>query len=559
MAGFRPSVPRAALAAMLVGLLVPTAPYQHARHDPGDAHLRAGHRLKPKRAQKFELDDPQVTPGLPKYEKHWHAPVELKMAAARPAAVHGPQAPEVLRRRALLEQAFGRAGVQEYLEHRDSVQLLNAGRERLRKAMAITENFASLRPIAAESQVLHVLAEAVYALDARHMHVGRERVYRAHDLIESLGVDSPAALMRLPADEWTDLGDRCDYDPDCSSFSSCVKSRCQPPKFPRTTRVFIADFLAQLKHRVLEHVWDFGMDHLDHHARMWGGNGTNVTAGVSAPFAAAVRLQLHAGGADPLLQHDLAVIRNLLATAIGSDTSIASVLAVKVQHDTLRFEVHGEDAVQAANVSARTGGLAGLGRTVLEQFDPDDVLYTRPEKGVCSVMDVETECCTARDHRSGRLNGLQVLDSPCQIVMRATGEWECQPSVWVVHHLQKALKEDVLLVACNATDDVQHITKHVGNKRRQLQQESHVEAHHKVRYRKYACNPHHNLLSRRSLRDCFRQGWRTTMRSMTSVYRAGTLGWRTRTWCRTGIGMTRGTLAPTRATWSQNALATPAT
>ena len=68
-----------------------------------------------------------------------------------------------------------------------------------------------------------------------------------------------------------------------------------------------------------------------------------------------------------------------------------------------------------------------------------------------------------------RCDGLQVHDSPCQIVMRAMGHWECQPSVWVVQHLQKGLKEDVLLVACNATEDVKHITKHVGHKRRRPQ------------------------------------------------------------------------------------------
>ena len=65
-----------------------------------------------------------------------------------------------MRQRAVLEQMYGRAGVQEYLDHRDSVQLLDHGRERLRKAVAIAENFASLRLIAEESQVLHVLAEA---------------------------------------------------------------------------------------------------------------------------------------------------------------------------------------------------------------------------------------------------------------------------------------------------------------------------------------------------------------------------------------------------------------
>ena len=464
------------LVALLAGLVATTS-LEHAKHDPHGAN----HRLRTKRPQKFELDAPKLTPGLPLLEKHWHEPVAIKAAPLRPAASHGPKAPEVLRQRAVLEQAFGRAAVQEYLDHRDSVRLLNQGRERLRKAIAIAENFASLRLIAAESQVLHVLAEAVYALDERHMKVGRERVYHAHDLVEALGPGEPE-LMQLDG-SWTDLGDRCDHSPDCGKFSSCENGRCQPPKFPRTTRVFVTEMLAQLKHRVLEHVWDFGMDELDHRARMWGGNGTNSTAGAASAPAASVRLRLHAGTADPLLQQDRAVIRNLLATAIGSSVAIDSVLEVKVLHDTLQFEVHGADEVKAANASARAGGLAGLGRAVLEEFDPSDVIYSRPVSGICSTMDVETECCSGRDGRVGRLNGLQVHDSPCQIVMRATGHWECQPSLWVVHHLQKALKEDVLMVACNATEDVQHMTKHVGHKRRRLAQENHVEAHHKVRYR----------------------------------------------------------------------------
>lgn len=459
-------------AGLLAGLL-PTTSLEHKNH--------ASHGMNTKRPQKFELDAPKLTPPLPLLEKHWHAPVSIEPVSARPAAAHGPAAPEALRQRAVLEQLYGRAGVQGYLEQRESVRLLDHGRERLRKAIAIAENFASLRLIAEESQVLHVLAEAAYALDARHMKAGRERVYHAYELLENMGPEQPS-LMRLDP-TWTDLGDRCDHTPDCGKFSKCENSRCQPPRFPRTTRAFVTDMLAQLKHRVLEHVWDFGMDELDQHARMWGGNGTNGTVAVASPPAARVRLLLHAGKADPLLKQDRAVIRSLLATAIGSNVAVESVLEVKVLQDILQFEVHGTDEVQAANASARTGGLAGLGRAVLEEFDPNDVVYSRPKSGICSMMDVETECCAARDDRSGRLNGLQVHDSPCQIVMRAKGHWECQPSIWVVQHLQKALKEDVVLVACNATEDVQHITKHIGHKRRRLAQESHVEAHHKVRYR----------------------------------------------------------------------------
>jgi hypothetical protein len=473
---------RLLLACCALGTLLGTASFEHAKRDPhGGPGVGSHHRIKTKRPQKFELDAPKLTPALPQLEKHWHVPLAIKQAPVRPAAAHGPAAPEVLRQRAVLEQMYGRAGVQEYLDHRDSVQLLDHGRERLRKAVAIAENFASLRLIAEESQVLHVLAEAAYALDARHMKAGRERVYHAYELVESLGPENPS-LMRLEP-TWTDLGDRCDHSPDCGKFSKCENRRCQPPRFPRTTRVFVTEMLAQLKHRVLEHVWDFGMDELDHHARMWGGNGTNDTAVITPPPAALVRLLLHAGAADPLLQQDRAVIRSLLATAIGSNVPVESVLELKILHGTVQFEVHGSDEVQAANASARAGGLAGLGRAVLEEFDPSDVVYSRPHSGICSTMDVDTECCTGRDDRIGRLNGLQVHDSPCQIVMRATGEWECQPSIWIVQHLQKALKEAVLVVACNATEDVQHITKHVGHKRRRLAEESHVEAHHKVRYR----------------------------------------------------------------------------
>ena len=447
----------------------------HKLYDPHGSD----HRLRAKRPEKFELDAPKATPSLPRHEKHWHKPLELKQGGVRPHAKHGPTAPEPLRRRALLEQAFGRGAVQEYLSHRDNVGLLDLGRERLRKAVVIAEGFAPLRVIAEESQLLHVLAEAVYALDTRHMKVGRERVYHAYDLLDALSPEDPKAV-RLN-DEWTDLGGVCAHSPDCSEFSYCEKGRCQPPKFPRPTRLFVTQMLEQLKQRVLEHIWDFGKDDIDSSARMWGGNGTNATE--AAVSAAKVRLQLHAGRADPLLDQDAAVIRNLLATAVGAGVNADSILQLQILQDVVEFEVHGTPAVDAANVSARAGGLAGLGRAALERFDPHDVTYTRPNAGVCSSMDVHTECCSGRDNRQGRLNGLQVLDSPCQIVMRNHGQWECQPEAWVYAHLHKTLEEDVVVVGCNATEDVQHITKHIGHKRRLQHQEDHHEDHHAVRYR----------------------------------------------------------------------------
>ena len=120
----------------------------------------------------------------------------------------------------------------------------------------------------------------------------------------------------------------CAHSPDCSEFSYCEKGRCQPPKFPRPTRLFVTQMLEQLKQRVLEHIWDFGKDDIDSSARMWGGNGTNATE--AAVSAAKVRLQLHAGRADPLLDQDAAVIRNLLATAVGAGVNADSILQLQI-------------------------------------------------------------------------------------------------------------------------------------------------------------------------------------------------------------------------------------
>ena len=131
-------------------------------------------------------------------------------------------------RRALLEQAFGRGAVQEYLSHRDNVGLLDLGRERLRKAVVIAKGFAPLRVIAEESQLLHVLAEAVYALDTRHMKVGRERVYHAYDLLDALSPEDPKA-ERLN-DEWTDLGGVCAHSRTSAAPSASTRSKCPRKK-----------------------------------------------------------------------------------------------------------------------------------------------------------------------------------------------------------------------------------------------------------------------------------------------------------------------------------------
>ena len=87
---------------------------------------------------------------------------------------------------------------------------------------------------------------------------------------------------------------------------------------------------------------------------------------------------------------------------------------------------YGKRLVEQANQSARLGGLAGLGRTTLEAFDPTDVVHQRPISETCSVLSIQDgQCCLGRDNRVGRLNGLQVLDVPtfCMSLCRPTNFW----------------------------------------------------------------------------------------------------------------------------------------
>lgn len=480
--------------ALLLGAFVPrplrrsgAEAHLHRDHDPEQRYARrrllgVGGGGGGERAERFEHNDPTPeTPHLPRHEREWHAPIGLK-SSTRPRSLHGPGAPEGVRQRALLEQVYGRAKIQRYLERKGDIRLLDAGRERLRRAIAVAEHFASLRVIAQETQLLHVLAEAIYALDSRHMRVGRERVYHAHDLFEALEPRQPQ-LMRLDG-AWTDLGDSCVVGADCGRYSECVRRRCQPPRFPRPMRVFTEQIQQQLKRRVMQHIGDNGMDKHDHAARFWGGSGAVLNA-TDESIAAHVRLHMHAGAADPLLGQDAAVVREMLATAIGGPVEPAHIDGLRTQpaQGSLEFDVHGGAGVAATNESARAGGLAGLGRASLAGFDPTDIEFQRPIAGACSRLELHHECCQGRDNRTGRLNGLRVRDEPCQIVMRQSGEWECQPTMWVTYHLRKAMHEDVVVVGCNATEDVPHITRHVGHRRRRLQQKKQKEAHHPVRYR----------------------------------------------------------------------------
>ena len=118
-------------------------------------------------------------------------PLELKPPAVKASAA-SPLGPPVLRQRVLQERAFGRAKLQEYLEFRASPRFLDTSRERLRKSIAIAESFEALHPVAQETQVMHCLAEAVYALDSEHFAAGKRRVYHAHQLYEAL---PPAAEL----------------------------------------------------------------------------------------------------------------------------------------------------------------------------------------------------------------------------------------------------------------------------------------------------------------------------------------------------------------------------
>ena len=61
--------------------------------------------------------------------------------------------------------------------------MLDTAREHIRKAVAMSQYFASFRVVAEEGQALHVLTEALYALDSRHWKAGKRRVYHASDLL----------------------------------------------------------------------------------------------------------------------------------------------------------------------------------------------------------------------------------------------------------------------------------------------------------------------------------------------------------------------------------------
>ena len=311
---------RTRVCALLVLLALPPSHEQglHRHHDS-----EAWTRNHGKRPEKFEHDAPPETPALPRHEHEWHVPHSLSAdKASRPRSRHGPGAPEDVRRRALLEQAYGRAKVQQYMEQRGDISLLDQGRERLRRAIVMTEHFESLRVIAQETHVLHVQAEAVYAFDKRHMKVGRERLYRAHELLSELAPEDPrVSKLSLAAGEWTNLGDACVLDRECGAYSSCEQRFCQPPRFPRAMRLYITQQMQQLEHRLLEHLWDEGMDELDHAAKLWGGNGTLPANVTDAQHAARIRVDLHAGEKDPLLSQDPAVVRALLASAIGGRMS----------------------------------------------------------------------------------------------------------------------------------------------------------------------------------------------------------------------------------------------
>jgi hypothetical protein len=53
--------------------------------------------------------------------------------------------------------------------------------------------------------------------------------------------------------------------------------------------------------------------------------------------------------------------------------------------------------------------------------------------------------------------------------------------------LKRAMREEVITVGCNATDDIGHISRNVGHQRRKLQQQKHKEAHHVIRYAFHHC------------------------------------------------------------------------
>eukprot|EP01048_Picozoa_sp_COSAG05_P008224 COSAG05_NODE_615_length_8327_cov_6.112543_9_plen_353_part_00 len=322
MAAIRAPQRRALLA--LAAFLVPHATHEQGMHRHHDSE--AWTRNHGKVAEKFERDTPPETPALPRHEHEWHAPHALQSSkASRPRSRHGPGAPEEVRRRALLEQAYGRAKVQQYMEQRDDISLLDAGRERLRRAIVMAEHFESLRVIAQEAHVLHVQAEAVYALDKRHMKVGRERLYRAHELLTELEPEDTQVTKLTAAERgWTDLGGACVRDSDCGDYSDCVRRFCQPPRFPRPMRLYITQQMKQLEHRLLEHLWDEGMDALDHSAKLWGGNGSLPANVTDAQHAARIRVDLHAGAQDPLLSQNPAVVRALLASAIGGRPATGS-------------------------------------------------------------------------------------------------------------------------------------------------------------------------------------------------------------------------------------------
>jgi hypothetical protein len=439
-----------------------------------------GHNLAPSKSEFSNLE----TPDLPKNEKNWHQLLTLKAALIPPSPAM-PFGPPALRQRALHEQGFGWLKLEAYLarnaDARMNSNLLDEARERMRKSIALSEQFVALRPIAAETLIMHVLAEAVYAIDARHMQTGKRRVYTAHELFNDLDPVNEA-LMRLDPSIATDTGDSCLRTTDCGQGSECVGSLCQPPQFATSCREFLGHLLAKLQHRVMEHIWDVGMDQVDSAARMWGGNGTSSNSSDSG--ALRVSLNLHAGSADPLLTQDERVIQSMVAFAIGGNTTGQNIRALSAQRNgTVVFEVYGAEAIRAANSSARIGGLAGLGEASMEAFDSDDISLQRPKLAPCTGLGIMSTCCQGRDSRHDLVNGVDVLDSPCAIVMRHHGQWQCQPLDWVEQHLQRVLGEEVVIVGCNATHDLHHITKHVGHPRRQLAEEIHSDMHRKVRYR----------------------------------------------------------------------------
>eukprot|EP01048_Picozoa_sp_COSAG05_P008222 COSAG05_NODE_615_length_8327_cov_6.112543_7_plen_109_part_00 len=58
----------------------------------------------------------------------------------------------------------------------------------------------------------------------------------------------------------------------------------------------------------------------------------------------------------------------------------------------------------------------------------------------------EGQCCLGRDSRIGRLNGLQVYNTPCQIVLRQSGAFS--PFWHFTHARSRKLRSQNAAVAC---------------------------------------------------------------------------------------------------------------